>query len=149
MRPSALSVACTAGRAATRAWNCCNAGHGLEIHLVVTRPVQDDEQVRVRDRELVAGQVRLLRQRFGDQREAIAERLHRALTDVRPVFGFHSGPKPLCTSVAMNASHSMSFQRSLVPKSGASCPGFWSAMYCRTTLLHSVVVPSSSTSNGT
>ena len=63
--------------------------------------------------------------------------------------GFHSGPKPLCTSVEMKLSHSISCQRAVVPKTGAIVPGFWSAMYCSRTPTSVSRVPSSSSSSGT
>src|SRR5688572_23547404 len=46
------------------------------------RPVRNDEQVDVRDREGLSREERLLRERLREGREAIAESLHRALANV-------------------------------------------------------------------
>ena len=73
-QPSATSVACTCGRAATRAWNCCSEGHGDRSTLSVADQFSDREQVGVGDGERVARQVRLRRQRLRDVVEALGQR---------------------------------------------------------------------------
>ena len=77
-RPSAFSASLHRRPRRDALLECDSAGHVREVDLVQARPVQQDEQVRVGDREILAGQVRLLGQRLRDQREAVAERLNGA-----------------------------------------------------------------------